>query len=218
MDLLLNEDRISQLLLSFGFREEDFSLIISKIKIEKIKKGEKFISSNKSCKKIGILVSGLMIAYYDRNNGEEAVSRFFYSPKENDIIQYDHKPTNIIVTSFKSFLSNEIANETIKALEDCHLFVIQKDDLNELYIKIPKMNLIGRQLAEGSYIQALDKMRMLQTLSAEDRLELFKKENFGLYQKLPKTSVASYLGMHRNTFNKIQKKLNFRNMHKSVQV
>jgi CRP/FNR family transcriptional regulator, anaerobic regulatory protein len=218
MSKLLSEDKINKLLFGFGLKEEDFRLLLSKIKTETVKKGDNFITSNSSCKKIGILASGLMVAYYDRNNGEQAASRFFYAPKEKDISMNNHKPTNIIVTSFKSFTSGEMAHETIKALEDSHLFVLSKESMDELYTKIPKMNVIGRHLAEESYMQALDKIKMLQTLSAEDRIHLFKKENSGLYHKLPKVSVASYLGMHRNTFNKIQKKSVSKNMHKSVQV
>lgn len=183
-------NKTKELLHSFGIEDSGIAKIIDKYECVEIKKGETFLKENKKSDRIGILFSGLMYAYTTDVNGNKNVSRFFYSPQ------------NIIVVNLESFTQNKISDEAIVSIEDSYLITIDKSSLFELYNEIPKLNQIGRTLAEDSYIKALKKIKLLQTSNARERISLLMEQAPELFRKVAKSYIASYLGMHRNTYDK----------------
>ena len=139
---------------------------------------------------MGILFGGILYAYSTNKNGEKNISRFFYLPD------------NVIVVNLESFIHDIKSEETIECFEDAYMVTIEKTELNKLYEEIPQLNSIGRLLAEDSYIKALRKIKLLQTKNAKDRILVLREQSPELFKKLPSSYIASYLGMHRNTYNK----------------
>jgi CRP-like cAMP-binding protein len=186
---------IKNLLGENGVATESIGKIISVLKPLALKRGEIFSEIGKSSDKLGILISGLLVAKYEKDNSEdEIVSRFYYSPR------------NTIVASFESFYSGAKANETIEALEDSYLVVITKADLNHLYNEVPEMNKIGRQLAEQSYILALQRIHQLQAMNAEERFTQFYKDHPEITNKIQVQHLCYYIGVNRNTLSRLAKK------------
>lgn len=175
----------------YNLHINEVELICSKIKPLHLRKGEKFSQSRRVCKQLGILVNGLLYAAYESENADnEIVSRFFY------------KPQNIIVSSFESFSTGQPANESIVSIEDSLIFCIQKEDLDDLYKQIAAMNVIGREMAEQSYTQALNRIHVLQTMSVDQRIEEFFNKNIQLVNRVQRQHLASYLGTNRNAISK----------------
>lgn len=188
-------DPIKELLGKNGITTNNIEKIISVLKPLKLKKGDVFSQSGKRTDKLGILVDGLLIAKYERSNSaNEIVSRFYYSPR------------NIIVASFESFYSRNKANETIEALEDSYLTIISREDLYNFYDQIPEMNKIGRQMAEESYILALQRIHQLQAMNAKERLEDFQQSYPELANRIKIQYLCSYLGMNRNALSRLMGK------------
>jgi CRP/FNR family transcriptional regulator, anaerobic regulatory protein len=175
----------------FNLSPTTINLIQNKIIYQWIKKGDKFSSYGKVCKKIGVLLNGLLYASYQPDGDkEEIVSRFFYAPK------------NLIVTSFESLHTGKAANESITAIEDSFLVCLERDVLNDLYKTNPEINYVGRQIAEQSYIQALQRIHDLQTMDGRQRVQDLFKKNPDLFNRVQKQQMASYLGMNRNALTK----------------
>ncbi len=172
----------------FSLTEEHVNMISSFLKPLSIKKGEKFCEKGKRTQQLGVLVNGLLIAWYEtKGSDKEIVSRFYYTPR------------NIIVTSFESYYAGTPANETIEAVEDSHMLCITRDELYKLYEDVPEMNTIGRELAEQSYIQALQRIHDLQALTVEERIKAFKENHSELYNRVQRQHLCSYLGTNRNS-------------------
>ena len=186
---------IKELLGRNGLAAENIEKIITVLKPLKIKKGNVFSEVGKRTDKLGILIDGLLVAKYEKDNStDEIISRFYYSPK------------NIIVASFESFYSDTKANETIEALEDSYLVVINKEDLYNLYKDVLEMNRIGRQLAEQSYILALQRIHQLQAMNVEERLEDFYRCHPELVNRVKVQHLCSYIGTNRNALSKFAAK------------
>jgi CRP/FNR family transcriptional regulator, anaerobic regulatory protein len=182
---------IEEILKKFGIKKEKVYYISKYLLPLHFKKGEIFSEYGKICNKIGILFSGLLYANYEiENSTQEIVSRFFFSPD------------NIVVTSFESFYYQLPSNESIKALEDSYLFCINRKDLSHLYNILPELNLIGRQIAEQSYIQALRRIHNLQAMNSQQRVNDFFEKQPELYNKIMKKHLTSYLGLNRNAVTK----------------
>lgn len=182
---------IKELLGKNGVAVENIEKIISALKPMNLKKGEVFSQTGKRTNKLGILIDGLLLAKYETPNSKnDIISRFYYSPR------------NIIVASFESFYHGTISNETIEAVEDSYLTIINKEDLFNLYNEIPEMNIIGRLMAEQSYIFALQRIHQLQGMKVKERIEDFYKCHPELANRLQIQQICSYLGTNRNALAK----------------
>jgi CRP-like cAMP-binding protein len=186
---------IKELLGKNGIATDNIEKIIAVLKPLKLKKGDVFSQTGKRADKLAILINGLLIAKYEKaTSATEIVSRFYYSPR------------NIIVASFESFYSGNKSNETIEAVEDSYLTTISRDDLYNLYNQIPEMNKIGRQLAEESYILALQRIHQLQAMNAKERLEDFQRCYPELANRIKIQYLCSYLGTNRNALSRLMGK------------
>ena len=172
---------------TYSLSAHDAQKIISFLKPRKIKKNEIFLKQGDVCEELGFLIHGVMYAWYESMGTQpEKISRFFYSPN------------SVVVASFKSFSRKEPADETIVASTDCFIICLSSDHLETLYDEIPQMNLIGRHIAENSYLEALDKIRIFQSSTTQERAHRFFDAHVGLYNQVSKSRIASYLEMNRN--------------------
>jgi CRP-like cAMP-binding protein len=186
---------IKELLGKNGIPTENIERIIEVLKPLKLKKEDVFSQAGKHANKLGILIEGLLVAKYEKKNStDEIVSRFYYSPR------------NVIVGSFESFYSGTKANETIEALEDSYIVTISREDLYNLYNLVPEMNKIGRQLAEESYILALQRIHQLQAMNVKERLEDFYRCHPELANRIKVQHLCSYIGTNRNALSKLAAK------------
>lgn len=183
-------DIFQNILKSYNLSVEDLNKIKPMFKPENLKRGDIFIRRGKGNQKIGILINGLMIATYLSEKGKEVVSMFYYPPK------------NIIVSNHEGFFYNTDSTETIKALQETQLFSIEKKDLLYLYEKYPQIGQGAREMAEAGYINALNRIHELQSLSGKERVKKLLKENKELLNLVSRQRIASYLGLNRNDFSK----------------
>jgi len=156
-----------------------------------IKKGESFIRYGEQNRRMGLLLNGLMYATYLSENGQEWISRFYYTPG------------NSIVSSYETFVSARKSPEWIRAYEDSELIIIERSEYEDLLDQSPAFERMVRIMAEESYIQALKRVHSLQSLSASQRVKSFMKEHSEIVSRVQRQHVASYLGIHRNIFTRI---------------
>jgi CRP-like cAMP-binding protein len=160
-----------------------------------LKKGETFLAYDEPNQKLGILLNGLMYATYVAENGQEWISRFFYAPD------------NAIVSSHDSFLSGENSSEAIRAYEDSEIIYITKNEFDKMLESNNDLQALVLRMAEESYINALKRVHMLQSLTASQRVKRFVKEHGDLVSRVQRQHIASYLGIHRNIFTRILNKI-----------
>ncbi|KOH46748.1 Crp/Fnr family transcriptional regulator [Sunxiuqinia dokdonensis] len=160
-----------------------------------VKKGETFLAYGEPNQKLGILLDGLMYATYVSENGQEWISRFFYTPD------------NAIVSSHDSFLSGDNSVEAIRAYEDSLLIFITKTEFDQMLASSSELQALVRRMAEESYVNAMKRVHMLQSLTASQRVKRFVKEHGDLVSRVQRQHIASYLGIHRNIFTRILNKI-----------
>lgn len=170
--------------------EKEAKQIVSFFKLVTIEKDEVFCKKGQVNTKLGILLSGLLSASYETPKQNDEISRFFFLPE------------NFIVADFESFTKSIPARETIVALEKSEMLVITYGDMRKLYKAVPKMNYVGREVAELSYIRAMHRIYDLQVLNAEGRVKKFFKDHPSFYNRVGKQEIASYLRMNRNLITK----------------
>jgi CRP-like cAMP-binding protein len=103
-----------------------------------------------------------------------------------------------------SFLTQTPGLYTIDALEDSELFCLEKNALEDLYVKIPKFEKFFRHLLQNAFIAGQRRIIESMSLPADQRYCKFI-EQFPLMEKrLPLKQIASYLGITPESLSRIR--------------
>lgn len=106
-----------------------------------------------------------------------------------------------------SFLSGQPALYNVEAMEDCELLIIEKNQLEQLYIDIPKFDRFFRILLQNAYIAMQRRLSENMSLSAEERYLSFINRYPQFEQRLSLKQIASYLGITPESLSRIRRQL-----------
>ena len=95
----------------------------------------------------------------------------------------------------------------IQALEDSSATLILRDDLVELYKKIPKVEEFSRLVVESLYIEVSDKYESFFLKTAEERYLEFINSKPKFSEKIPQYMIASYLGITPEALSRVKKRV-----------
>lgn len=166
--------------------EAELNLIVETILFSK---GKKIINSNERCDAIYFVKKGLVRGYY-LDDGKE-VTNWFAQESE-------------FATCFYSFITNSFSFEIIEALEDCELVKIPYSSLQNLYVKFPETERIGRIITENYYIKLEERILNLQFKTAKERYHKLVLSKPLLLQRVALGQIASYLGITQETLSRIR--------------
>lgn len=106
-----------------------------------------------------------------------------------------------------SYISGKPGNLFIEVLEDAEIVTITKENHQELYKALPKLERFFRILAENSLVTHQERLMDNLSLTAEERFEKFCKKYPTLIHKLPQKHIASYIGVTPEFFSKMKSRL-----------
>jgi CRP-like cAMP-binding protein len=167
-------------------------LIENLFKEKKYGKGDFFLAEREICKQIGFITKGIM-RYYINDDGEDKTYGF---SQENDF-----------VCNYESFVPQTPSSQIIQALENCELFVISYDDLQDFYSKVKGGERFGRLVIEQVFIQTSKERNSFYTDPPELRYEKFIRQHPRLQQRLSQYHIASYVGVKPQSLSRIRKRL-----------
>ncbi|MGE4541080.1 MAG: Crp/Fnr family transcriptional regulator [Bacteroidales bacterium] len=166
---------------------------LKNVKTAHFQKGEHFHVADKICKKIGIVQSGLLKSYVADENGNKKIIEFY---AENDF-----------VSAFTSFITREITDWNIQALEDSSVLTISKTLLEELYRRDACWTRFGMKIFEAQTLKKCNREKSLLVNSASERYLLFKKQYNSIESRIPLNQIALYLGIQPESFSRIRKNM-----------
>lgn len=106
-----------------------------------------------------------------------------------------------------SYISEKPGNLFIEVLEDAEVVIITKENHQELYQEIPKLERFFRILAENSLVSHQERLMDNLSLTAEERFEKFCSKYPTLIQKVPQKHIASFIGVTPEFFSKMKARL-----------
>ena len=106
-----------------------------------------------------------------------------------------------------SYISEKPGNLFIEVLEDAEIVSISKENHQQLYREIPKLERFFRILAENSLVSHQERLMDNLSLTAEERFEKFCIKYPTLIQKISQKNVASYIGVTPEFFSKMKSKM-----------
>ncbi|MEI7725493.1 MAG: Crp/Fnr family transcriptional regulator [Bacteroidota bacterium] len=187
-------DKINRLKTSIApiveLTDAELSAFHDSFEVKTLHKNEFFLKEGQVCSYIGFVNQGVLIYFKSMDNGNELTTDFAF---DGDW-----------VTINASRLNNSPSLINIKAIETSEVLVIKQSDLNDLYIRIPKVERLGRILIEQAYLKIVRQSLDLQTLSARDRYESLLNKYPEIFQKVPLYHIANYLGIAPKSLSRIR--------------
>jgi CRP-like cAMP-binding protein len=171
--------------------KEETDLFLSLIKIKSITKKTLLLKAGENCKYISYVHSGVLRAYHLDKEGKEATIMF--------------AATDWWVTDMYCFLNGKPAMMYIEALEDSCIIQLSKDNLEKLFVAIPKFERFFRILMQNAYTR--EQLRVIENLSltAEARYESFLFKYPHIAKAVTQKQIASYLGITPEFLSAVKK-------------
>lgn len=173
--------------------EEEFGALESILTSRKICKKEHFIEINKVCTKVIFIDKGYFRFYHFDTNGNEITSDFYFAPT--------------FITSYTSFITASPSFVNVQAMEDMEVLEFSKNDLLDLYNRYPKIERLGRLIAESIAINSEEHLFLLLNQTAETRYKQLLERYPQYVNTIPLQYIASYLGITKETLSRMRKSL-----------
>lgn len=158
--------------------------------VEQIEKSKNFIKLNTPNNSEYIILEGFCRSYLENMEGQN-ISISFYK-------QYDVLSPHIIRTK------NNLSILNYEALTNITLIVFDASEFLALMLENPEIRMFGNNILKNELIKKTDKEIALASLSASERLELFRKEYSILENLIPHPIIASYLGITNISLSRLR--------------
>ena len=161
--------------------EEETSCFVSFLKPLTVSKKELILKEGQLCRYLNFVHSGTLRDYYIDKTGKESTIMFAVA--------------DWWITDMFCFINQQPAMLTIEAVEESSIFQLQKDDMETLYLKVPKMERFFRIIFQNAYVR--EQLRVIQglSLSAEERYDIFLAKYPQVVRQVTQKQIASYLGI-----------------------
>ncbi|MFN3908165.1 MAG: Crp/Fnr family transcriptional regulator [Flavobacterium sp.] len=106
-----------------------------------------------------------------------------------------------------SYISEKPGHLFIEVLEDTEVVVITKENQQQLYQEIPKLERFFRILAENSLVAHQERLMDNLSLPAEERFEKMCNKYPTLIQRVAQKHLASFIGVTPEFFSKMKARL-----------
>ena len=176
-----------------NFTVEELNLLDNLITFRKLKKGDFLLKEDQVCNEIVFIEKGILRSFFVNHKGDEITNCFAFE--------------NEFMASFSSFITQEVAEESIQALADTELQIINRESLEQLYKSGIHWQEIGRKLTEMEYVTLQKRMISFQKLSGKQRYQELYQNHQKYLQLIPLQYLASYLGVTPRHLSRIRKEI-----------
>ena len=173
--------------------DEEFNICTKFFITKKLKKHQFLLNEGDVCKYLAFVNSGCLRQYSIDNKGIEHIIQFAI---EDWWISDPH-----------SFLTGLPATYNIDALQDSEVLLIEKSTRDKLLDACPKMERFFRLLIEANHVASHQRISDSLSASAEERYLKFIKSYPKLFEQVPQSHIASYLGITPQSLSRIRKEL-----------
>lgn len=191
MDIGVTESSFRKHLEKFvSLTDLQFREIMKSFGTKRLKEGENLILSGDIVNYTFWVEKGLLVSIYNDEGGKEHILQFAIE--------------NCWITDQEAFYNQSIGSLMITAYEDSTLLSLSFDDREKLCSDFPVMEKFFRKKGNDSFVKQQRRLLTYLTSDARQRFELLLQEYPGLVQRVPKSVLASYLGVSRETLSRFK--------------
>lgn len=188
----MNEKLRQQIEIITPLTDKEFEYILSHFTSKKLKKHQFLVQQGDPVIQEYFILSGLLKAYYtNTDDGKEHLIQFGWE--------------NMWITDYEAYFNQCNANLNIDCVEDVELLCLSIYSKEKLCADLHKMEHFFRRSSNEEYILLHRRILSLLMNTARERYEKMLTCYPSLFQRVPKSLIASYLGVSRETLSRLNK-------------
>jgi len=168
-------------------------LVLSKVETHHYKAKTILLNAGEVCRNSYFVNSGVLRSFNINDNIVEHVMSFACQ--------------GWWISDMYSLLSQKPGNLFIEVIEDAEIVILTKENQEQLYQEIPKLERFFRILIENALVANQERIMDNLSLSAEERFEKFSQKYPSLIQQVSQKQIASFLGVTPEFFSKMKARL-----------
>lgn len=169
--------------------DAEYDYVLSHFTLKKFKKHQFLIQEGELVLYSYFVVSGLLKLVHSDDAGKEHIVSFAMEDWWESDFQAYHNQTK--------------ATMSLNCLEDTEVFCLSLENYKKLCAGLQKMEHFFLEKANRGHIGSQQRILSLITSNAKERYEQLLKRYPSLFQRVPKTLLASYLGVSRETLSRL---------------
>jgi CRP-like cAMP-binding protein len=168
--------------------DDEFEFVLDHFTVKKFKKHQFLIQEGETVRYSYFVVSGLLKLVYTDNTGKQHIVSFAME----DWWESD----------FYAYYTQTEATLSLECLEDTEVFCLSFEDYRKLCDGLQKMEHFFLQKSNFGFLASQRRIISLLTSDAKERYEQLVKQYPSLVQRVPKSLLAAYLGVSRETLSR----------------
>jgi CRP-like cAMP-binding protein len=172
--------------------DQEFDYILSHFTTKKLKKHQFLIQENDNVTNDYFVVKGLLKAYHVDKEGKEYIMQFAME--------------DWWVTDYQAYFSQTKATLNIDCIEEAEILCLSLHNRDKICAELHKIEHFFRRKSNMGYVALQRRILSMLNSNAKERYEQLLLQYPTLFQRVPKTLIASYLGVSRETLSRFSLK------------
>ena len=169
--------------------DKEFDYILSHFTTKKLKKHQFLIQESDLVQNDYFVIKGLLKAYYVNEEGKEHIMQFAME--------------DWWITDYQAYFNETKASLNIDCIETTEVLCLSLYNREKLCADMHKIEHFFRKKSNSGYVALQRRILSLLNSNAKERYEQLLQQYPALFQRVPKTLIASYLGVSRETLSRL---------------
>ncbi|MGN7722437.1 Crp/Fnr family transcriptional regulator [Chitinophaga sp. 22620] len=169
--------------------DDEFTFVQSHFTLKNYKKRELLIRKGERARYSYFVVKGLLALSFEDDSEKEHIVAFAME----DWWESD----------YRAWFTQTPASMSLQCLEDTEVFCLSLEDYQQLCAGLGKMEHFFLGKANAGHVASQQRILSFLTSNAKDRYSQLLERYPSLFQRVPKTMLASYLGVSRETLSRL---------------
>ncbi|MFT3981996.1 MAG: Crp/Fnr family transcriptional regulator [Ferruginibacter sp.] len=168
--------------------DQEFDYLLSHFTTKKVKKHQFLIQEGDAVLNDFFVVKGLLKACHTDKDGKEYIMQFAME--------------DWWITDYQAYFSQTKATLHIDCIEEAELLCLTLHNRDKICADLHKIEHFFRRKSNMGYVALQRRILSMLNSSAKERYEQLLQQYPDLFQRVPKTLIASYLGVSRETLSR----------------
>lgn len=168
--------------------DAEFDYIFSHFTTKKLKKRQFLLQVDDPVRNDYFVLKGLLKLYHIDNEGKEHILQFAME--------------DWWITDYQAYFNQTDATLYIDCIEDVELLCLSFSNRSKLCAELHKIEHFFSKKSNGGYMALQRRILSLLNNNAKERYEQLLAQYPALFKRVPKTVIASYLGVSRETLSR----------------
>jgi CRP-like cAMP-binding protein len=172
--------------------DKEYDYIKTHFSSRKLKKHQFLVQQGEDVLNDYLVVSGCLKAYLIDANGKEHILQF--------------ATEDWWITDYQAYFYQTKATVFVDCIEDCEVLVLSLFNREKICADLHKIDHFFRKKSNLGYVALQQRILTLLNNSPKERYEKLLGLYPDLFQRVPKTLIAAYLGVSRETLSRLNSK------------